>query len=182
MNCDFILPELPLHLSRYLNLALSTPLYQHVANILSSVSIACFIQPESVKMSGKGSSSNQDDWKSIEDPTERRKVQNRVAQRRHSKCTDKSALTALITSSGEKTRHEDEEKTRIAENQSAAGSAYTTADPRELERNQNPTGLPWGSYAIKRPGGSSSGAGLQSQRTSREGSISQASHSGSSRR
>ena len=73
----------------------------------------------------------------------------------------------------------------IAQNQQAAGGSYTTADPRELEKNQNPSGLPWGSYALKRPSETTQGqAGQSSQQTSREGSIGQSSYysGGSSRR
>ncbi|MCJ1333416.1 hypothetical protein MMC10_010113 [Thelotrema lepadinum] len=105
--------------------------------------------------SGSGGSTghNDDDWKNIANEKERRKVQNRNAQRRHRS----------------KKRYEEEEKTRIADNQYVAGSSYKTPGPEDLG-NEDPTGLPWGSVSLRPVFEGGKGKEKQSQYSSREGS------------
>ena len=71
---------------------------------------------------------------------------------------------------GSKRRREDEEKARIAENQQAAGSAYTAPSAEDLESSE-PTGLPWGSVSIKHVFEAGKAREKQSQHASREGSV-----------
>ncbi|MCJ1253101.1 hypothetical protein MMC24_000908 [Lignoscripta atroalba] len=82
---------------------------------------------------GEQSKYPNEDWKGITDQTERRKAQNRVAQRKFR----------------EKTKREREDEACIAANQNVAGSAYAAPDARDLAANANPAGLPWGSVSIK---------------------------------
>ena len=100
---------------------------------------------------GEQSKYPNEDWKGITDQTERRKAQNRVAQRKFSKWNSISnrRRNTDYTSSGEKTKREREDEACIAANQNVAGSAYAAPDARDLAANANPAGLPWGSVSIK---------------------------------
>ncbi|MCJ1471885.1 hypothetical protein MMC13_000526 [Lambiella insularis] len=102
---------------------------------------------------GESSRSQGEDWRNIVDQSERRKIQNRLAQRKY---RDK-----------EKRKREDD--ARIAENQQAAGSAYAAPNPKDLAPNANPTGLPWGSVSIKHVYEAGK-AKEKAQQASREGS------------
>lgn len=73
---------------------------------------------------------------------------------------------------GSKRRREDEERARIAENQQAAGSAYTAPSTEDLESSE-PTGLPWGSVSIKHVLEAGKAREKQSQQASHEGSMAQ---------
>ncbi|MCJ1408580.1 hypothetical protein MMC19_002655 [Ptychographa xylographoides] len=103
---------------------------------------------------GESSRSQEEDWRNIADQTERRRIQNRIAQRKY---RDK-----------EKRKKDDE--VRIAENQHAAGSAYAAPDARDLARNANPAGLPWGSVSLKHVVEAGKAKEKQVQQASREGS------------
>ena len=125
---------------------------------------------------GESSKSQGEDWKKITDQSERRKIQNRNAQRKfreslppillnQSKLTTKSSLT------GEKGKRQKEDEARIAENQQAAGSAYAALDPADLARDANPSGLPWGSVSLEHVVEAGKAKAKQtSQQASREGS------------
>ena len=63
-----------------------------------------------------------------------------------------------------------EDRRRIAENQSAAGSAYAPPDADELEPQRNPSGLPWGSFDLKPVFESGRRSRQHSGQVSREGS------------
>ncbi|KAI4151868.1 MAG: hypothetical protein LQ340_003239 [Diploschistes diacapsis] len=103
--------------------------------------------------SAGGCEGNEDgDWKNIANPTERRKAQNRNAQRRHRS----------------KKRHEEEEKLRVAQNQSAAGSSYKAPGPEDLG-NEDPTGLPWGSVSLRQVFDGGKGKSTQSPHPPKEG-------------
>jgi len=50
---------------------------------------------------------------------------------------------------GEKEKVKKEDKGLDARVQQAAGSAYTSPNPCDLDINDDPTGLPWGSVSFK---------------------------------
>ncbi|KAF2854890.1 hypothetical protein T440DRAFT_387590, partial [Plenodomus tracheiphilus IPT5] len=74
-----------------------------------------------------------DQWSSVTDPNERRKIQNKLAQRRFR----------------DKTKELREEAERQAENQRKAGSSYTSPEPEAIETNEILSGLPWGGINLK---------------------------------
>ncbi|KAF1920143.1 hypothetical protein BDU57DRAFT_436084, partial [Ampelomyces quisqualis] len=74
-----------------------------------------------------------DEWSEIKDPNERRKIQNKLAQRRFR----------------DKAKEQKEESKQEAENQRRAGSAYVSPQPEEIDTNENLSGLPWGGISMK---------------------------------
>ncbi|KAK3326311.1 hypothetical protein B0H66DRAFT_155477 [Apodospora peruviana] len=81
----------------------------------------------------KSSKTRTDDWSEVTDPEERRRIQNKIAQRKFR----------------EKAREQKERTQRDALNQQYAGSSYRVPGPDDLPEDQgNLSGLPWGSVGM----------------------------------
>ncbi|CAO2649005.1 Nn.00g099540.m01.CDS01 [Neocucurbitaria sp. VM-36] len=104
------------------------------------------------------SSINSDEWSDIKDPSERRKIQNKLAQRRFR----------------DKVKEQKEETEREAENQRRAGSSYASPEPENIDNNPTLSGLPWGGISLKHiveTGKNKEQSSQQSSRESRENSV-----------
>nr|POE63533.1 apicidin f cluster transcription factor apf2 [Quercus suber] len=83
--------------------------------------------------SNSSSSPPEDDWSTVSDPNERRKIQNRNAQRKFR----------------EKQKQQRQESERTQENQQRAADAYTVPDPDDVAENGEMSGLPWGGMSLR---------------------------------
>ncbi|KAF7553638.1 hypothetical protein G7046_g7045 [Stylonectria norvegica] len=73
------------------------------------------------------------DWTDVTDPEERRRIQNRIAQRKFR----------------EKTRENKEKEERDSRNMEYAGNSYRIATPSDISSEQELSGLPWGSVNLR---------------------------------
>lgn len=122
--------------------------------------------------SGESSRSHEEDWRNIEDQTERRRIQNRLAQRKYRKCTHRTWAYSFPDQSipGDLQKQKRDDEARVAENQQVAGSAYAAPEAKDLARNANPAGLPWGSVSLKHVVETGKAKEERAQQASREGS------------
>ncbi|KAH0536701.1 hypothetical protein FGG08_006442 [Glutinoglossum americanum] len=82
---------------------------------------------------GEGSSAQAvDDWSRESDPNVRRRIQNKLAQRKFR----------------ERARAEKEDRQRDMENRERASYVYTASSPSQLGSQDNPEGLPWGAFPL----------------------------------
>ncbi|OQO07615.1 hypothetical protein B0A48_07312 [Cryoendolithus antarcticus] len=77
-------------------------------------------------------STSPDDWSVVTDANERRKIQNRIAQRKFR----------------DKARQQQEEAIRSADNQAKAAGSYTPVEPDDVDTGDE-EGLPWGSLSLR---------------------------------
>lgn len=118
------------------------------------------------------SRSKSDEWSEVKDPNERRKIQNKLAQRRfrtHSPIYE--GMDILTCPVGDKVREQKEEQEREVENQRRAGSSYTSPDPENIDQTRNLSGLPWGGISMKHIVETGKTREEKSQRSSRESSV-----------
>ncbi|KAF2831944.1 hypothetical protein CC86DRAFT_83543 [Ophiobolus disseminans] len=104
---------------------------------------------------GRDSRTKSDEWSEVKDPNERRKIQNKLAQRRFR----------------DKVKEQKEETDREVENQRRAGSAYASPEPDEIDTGQNLSGLPWGGISMKHVVATGKTKEQSSQQSSRENSV-----------
>ncbi|OAL49219.1 hypothetical protein IQ07DRAFT_512719 [Pyrenochaeta sp. DS3sAY3a] len=96
-----------------------------------------------------------DEWSEVKDPGERRKIQNKLAQRRFR----------------DKVKEQKEDTEREVENQRRAGSSYATIEPETMDTSQNLSGLPWGGISMKHIVETGKTKEQSSQQSSRENSV-----------
>ncbi|KAF2255415.1 hypothetical protein BU26DRAFT_155733 [Trematosphaeria pertusa] len=101
------------------------------------------------------SRSKADEWSEVKDPNERRKIQNKLAQRRFR----------------DKVREQKEEAERDVENQRRAGSSYASPDPGDIDQGRDLSGLPWGGISMRHIVEAGKTKEQNSQRSSRESSV-----------
>ncbi|EMC91406.1 hypothetical protein BAUCODRAFT_39575 [Baudoinia panamericana UAMH 10762] len=108
-----------------------------------------------------------DDWISVRNPSERRRIQNRIAQRKYRRTSLRCWVHGLADrQTGEKARFERETAERDAENERRCGGAYTTPDPDDIDAG-DVAGLPWGGIPLRHV----VSAGKAKEQSSRETSL-----------
>ncbi|EOA80907.1 uncharacterized protein SETTUDRAFT_100801 [Exserohilum turcica Et28A] len=81
----------------------------------------------------QASEANKDDWADVSDPSERRKIQNKLAQRRFR----------------DRIKEQREEAERELENIRRAGGSYAPPEPESIDTSQTLSGLPWGGISMR---------------------------------
>ncbi|KAF1845947.1 uncharacterized protein K460DRAFT_282787 [Cucurbitaria berberidis CBS 394.84] len=100
-------------------------------------------------------STKSDEWSDIKDPSERRKIQNKLAQRRFR----------------DKVKEQKEEAEREEENRRRAGSSYASPEPETMDNNQTLSGLPWGGISMKHIVETGKNKEQNSQQSSQDNSV-----------
>lgn len=149
----------------------------------------------SSKKHGSSSSSKHqskgDDWSEVTEPEERRRIQNRIAQRKFRKYfvlinndfpQDENSfapgvITAANSTTGEKAREQKEREERESRNEQLAGSSYQVPVPEDFmspegggEYGDYLSGVPWGGVSIQHM--VAMGHESESRRGSRRGGLS----------
>ncbi|KAL6706910.1 hypothetical protein ACN47E_005053 [Coniothyrium glycines] len=107
----------------------------------------------------ESSPTRSDDWSDVTDPNERRKIQNKLAQRRFR----------------DKVKEQREETQLDLQNRQRAGGSYATPEPEAIDTNRTLSGLPWGGISMKHIVEKGKTRAQISQRSSREGSVAEGS-------
>ena len=128
---------------------------------------------ESSQVGRESTHASADAWADVQDPNERRRIQNRLAQRRFRQSRRaRAALDARTDNdTGEKAREQREDAEREAENLLRAGSAYASPEPGDLDPGHELEGLPWGGPSLRHIVESGKSKEQASQRSSREPSV-----------
>ena len=118
------------------------------------------LSSSSISRKDKSSSKSKqktDDWTDVTEPDERRRIQNRIAQRKFSTSppnplTNQPPPTPLSNqlSPGEKAREQKDRAQRDAQNQQYAGSAYQVPAADDISFDDaDLSGLPWGGLNMR---------------------------------
>jgi len=122
---------------------------------MSQDTLSSFRRSDSPDTAASTSKSKSDEWSDVKDPNERRKIQNKLAQRRFR----------------DKVKEQKEESDREIENRKRAGSAYASPEPDEIETGRQLSGLPWGGISMKHVVEAGKNKEQSSQQSSRENSV-----------
>ncbi|CAK7267007.1 hypothetical protein SEPCBS119000_002321 [Sporothrix epigloea] len=87
----------------------------------------------SSRQRSSGKSKKNDDWSEVTNPEERRRIQNRIAQRKFR----------------EKAREQKERSERELRNQEHAASSYQVPGPEDLDIDDQLSGVPWGGPSLR---------------------------------
>lgn len=97
----------------------------------------------------RSSETDKEAWFDVSDPKERRKIQNKLAQRRLRECCSPTQGLSTHSNIGDKIKEQKEEAEREIENRQKAGSSYTPPELGSIDTNQNLSGLPWGGFSMR---------------------------------
>lgn len=92
------------------------------------------------------------DWAEIPDRHERRKLQNRLAQRKVRKFSNLTSSRVSISKlllSGQRAKEAQDNEERNSRNLEYAENIYRLTIPSDIDATQEPPGLPWGSVDMR---------------------------------